>query len=81
MYWPCEKTPHIGVLDDLSCIKHTEGIADFAYDPQIVGYKQQGRAVPRLHLCDQFQDLLLHRDIKSSGRFVRNDQFRLCGKS
>ena len=72
-----EKLVTAGGLDDPTRIHDIDYIADLRHYGQIVRDEYDSRSKIALAFTDQVENLFLHRDIKSSGRFVANQQFRL----
>ena len=67
---------HRPVLDDLSAIHHADGIRDTPHDTEIVSDEQHAHAEPGPDVCQQFQNLCLHRDIECRSRLIRNQKIR-----
>ncbi len=57
--------------------EHADVLADLGDDAEVVRDEEKRRAVTRLHLRDQAENLLLHRHVEGRRRLVRHDELRL----
>ena len=51
-------------LEELPGVQDCDAVCDLGRDAQVVGDQEEGTAEIVTQRCQQFQDLLLHRDIE-----------------
>ena len=68
---------HRRLLHNLAGVHDDDAAAHLGNDAQVVGNQQDAHAFLLLDLLHQVQNLRLDGDVQRSGRFVRNQQFRV----
>lgn len=84
-----KKSPGVGVhgigkefasragFHDLAGIHYGDAVGDVLYKVKIVSNEQNAHAERFFEVEEEVDDLCLHGDVESGGRFVRDEQFRL----